>query len=75
MDLPKPLADKYDVQVVPMHVIMDGQDYLDGSLPVEDIYNYYDYFSCWTWWLWDCRLRSLKENGFFVPDLCFSRMF
>ena len=41
-DLPKDLADKYDVQVVPMHVIMDGQDYLDGSLPVKDIYEYYE---------------------------------
>lgn len=41
-DLPKVLAEKYDVQVVPMHVIMDGQDYLDGSLPVEEIYDYYE---------------------------------
>lgn len=41
-DLPKDLADKHSVQVVPMHVIMEGQDYLDGSLPVEDIYDYYE---------------------------------
>lgn len=41
-DLPKDLADKHSVQVVPMHVIMGGHDYLDGSLPVEDIYDYYD---------------------------------
>jgi DegV family protein with EDD domain len=41
-DLPEELADKHNVQVVPMHVIMDGQDYLDGSLPVTDIYDYYD---------------------------------
>ncbi|MCL6572216.1 MAG: DegV family EDD domain-containing protein [Bacillus sp. (in: Bacteria)] len=41
-DLPGELAVKYHVQVVPMHVIMDGHDYLDGSLPVEDIYNYYE---------------------------------
>lgn len=40
-DLPGDLADKHDVQVVPMHVIMDGKDYLDGFLPVEDIYDYY----------------------------------
>jgi fatty acid-binding protein DegV len=40
-DLPKELADKHNVQVVPMHVIMDGQDFLDGSLPVTDIYDYY----------------------------------
>lgn len=40
-DLPGDLAGKHDVQVVPMHVIMDGKDYLDGFLPVEDIYAYY----------------------------------
>ncbi|ALX48533.1 DegV family protein [Lentibacillus amyloliquefaciens] len=41
-DLPKKLADRSAVQIVPMHVIMDGQDYLDGTLPVKDIYDYYD---------------------------------
>ncbi|CAH2714762.1 Fatty acid-binding protein [Neobacillus rhizosphaerae] len=41
-DLPEELAGKHNVQVVPMHVIMDGQDYLDGSLPITDIYNYYE---------------------------------
>ncbi|MFC4559722.1 DegV family protein [Virgibacillus kekensis] len=41
-DLPQDFAEKHEVQVVPMHVIMDGQDYLDGSLPVQDIYDYYD---------------------------------
>ncbi|MEH7177533.1 DegV family protein [Neobacillus vireti] len=41
-DLPVELAEKHNIQVVPMHVIMDGQDYLDGSLPVTDIYDYYE---------------------------------
>ena len=41
-DLPEFLVDKHNVQVVPMHVIMDGKDYLDGHLPVKEIYNYYD---------------------------------
>lgn len=41
-DLPIELAEKHHVQVVPMHVIMDGEDYLDGSLPVTDIYDYYE---------------------------------
>ncbi|WP_163538445.1 DegV family protein [Gracilibacillus sp. YIM 98692] len=41
-DLPRDLVEKHEVQVVPMHIIMDGKDYLDGSLPVEDIYDYYD---------------------------------
>ncbi len=41
-DLPRDLTRKHAIQVVPMHVIMDGQDYFDGTLPVEDIYDYYD---------------------------------
>src|SRR5690625_271504 len=41
-DLPVDLAEKHAVQVVPMHVIMGGQDYLDGSLPVQDIYDHYE---------------------------------
>ncbi|MBM7573014.1 DegV family protein [Aquibacillus albus] len=41
-DLPTDLAEKHDVQVVPMHIVMDGKDYLDGSLPVKDLYDYYD---------------------------------
>lgn len=41
-DLPADLAEKHKVQVVPMHVIMEGQDYLDGSLPVTEIYDYYN---------------------------------
>lgn len=41
-DLPADLAEKHAIQVVPMHVVMDGQDYLDGSLPVRDIFDYYE---------------------------------
>lgn len=41
-DLPEFLANKHHVQVVPMHVIMNNQDYLDGHLPVQEIYDYYD---------------------------------
>jgi DegV family protein with EDD domain len=41
-DIPRDLAEKHGVQVVPMHIIMDGKDYLDGSIPVKDIYDYYD---------------------------------
>lgn len=40
-DLPGDLARKHSIQVVPMHVIMDGTDYLDGFIPVTDIYDYY----------------------------------
>ena len=41
-DLPVELAEKHNIKVVPMHVIMDGKDYFDGSLPVTDIYDYYE---------------------------------
>ncbi|XQY92154.1 DegV family protein [Metabacillus sp. HB246100] len=41
-DLPGEWAGKYNVQVVPMHIIMEGKDYLDGHLPVQDIYDYYE---------------------------------
>ncbi|SKB01371.1 DegV family protein [Sporosarcina newyorkensis] len=41
-DLPESLAKRHNIQVIPMHVIMDGQDYLDGHLPVKEIYEFYD---------------------------------
>ena len=40
-DLPQDLVEKYDIRVVPMHVVMDGKDYLDGTLPVEDVFAYH----------------------------------
>ncbi|MFY0744253.1 DegV family protein [Solibacillus silvestris] len=41
-DLPKDLVEKHQIQVVPMHVIMDGKDYLDGKLSVEEVFQFYD---------------------------------
>lgn len=41
-DLPKDLVEKHQIQVVPMHVIMDGKDYLDGELSVEEVFEFYD---------------------------------
>ena len=40
-DLPIDLVERYQIQVVPMHVIMDGKDYLDGELPVEEVFDYH----------------------------------
>jgi len=40
-DLPKELVEKHQIQVVPMHVIMNGKDYLDGELSVEDVFDYH----------------------------------
>ncbi|MEE1114647.1 MAG: DegV family protein [Eubacterium sp.] len=41
-DLPENLIRKYDFHVIPMHVIMDGQSYDDGTIPVERVYEYYE---------------------------------
>ena len=41
-DLPEFLAKRHPIHVVPMHVIMDGHNYLDGHLPVQDIFDFYD---------------------------------
>lgn len=41
-DLPKDLVEKHQIQVVPMHVIMEGKDYLDGKISVEEVFQFYD---------------------------------
>lgn len=41
-DLPKDLAEKHNIYIAPMHIIMGGIDYLDGELPVQDIFNYHE---------------------------------
>ena len=40
-DLPKDLVEKHQIQVVPMHVVMEGKDYLDGELSVEEVFDYH----------------------------------
>ena len=40
-DLPVHLEEKYQVRVVPMHIVMENVDYPDGSIPVEQIYDYH----------------------------------
>ncbi|HRF51410.1 MAG TPA: DegV family protein, partial [Trichococcus flocculiformis] len=41
-DIPTELAKKHTIRIVPMHVIMDDIDHLDGSFPVTDLYDYYE---------------------------------
>lgn len=41
-DVPAHLAEKYGIYVVPMHVVMEGKDYLDGELSVPDVFAYYE---------------------------------
>lgn len=40
-DLPKELIENHQVQIIPMHVIMDGKDYLESDLSVEEVFDYY----------------------------------
>jgi len=40
-DLPKDLMEKHQIKVVPMHVVMDGKDYLDGEVSVEEVFDYH----------------------------------
>lgn len=40
-DLPLDLVKLYNIEVVPMHVIMGGKSYADGSIEVTDVYDYY----------------------------------
>jgi DegV family protein with EDD domain len=40
-DLPKDLIERYPIQIIPMHVIMDGKDYLESKLSVEEVFDYY----------------------------------
>lgn len=40
-DLPEELIEKYQIQIIPMHVIMGGRDYLESELSVRDIFDYY----------------------------------
>jgi DegV family protein with EDD domain len=41
-DLPKELIETYNIQIIPMHVIMDGKGYLENEITVQDIYDYYE---------------------------------
>lgn len=41
-DLPIDLVKESQINVIPMHVIMDGIDYLDGSIAVTQVYDYYE---------------------------------
>lgn len=41
-DLQKAFIDKYQIQIIPMHVIMDGKDYLESELSVEEVYDYHN---------------------------------
>ncbi len=41
-DLSKEIIDRYNIQVIPMHVIMDDQTYPDGSFEVQKVFDFYE---------------------------------
>lgn len=41
-DLPKELIEKHQIEIIPMHVILDGKAYLESEITVEEIFDYYD---------------------------------
>lgn len=40
-DLPLDLVKLHNIEVAPMHVLMGGKSYADGSISVTDVYDYY----------------------------------
>ena len=41
-DLSEEIIDRYNIQVVPMHVTMENQTYDDGSFDVQRVFDYYE---------------------------------
>lgn len=41
-DLSQEIIDRYNIQIIPMHVIMDEQTYPDGSFEVQKVFDYYE---------------------------------
>lgn len=41
-DLSKEIIERYNIQVIPMHVTMEDQTYSDGSFDVQKVFEYYE---------------------------------
>jgi len=41
-DLPIDLVNLHKINVLPMHIVIDGVDYMDGSIPVSMVYDYHE---------------------------------
>lgn len=41
-DLPQEIIEKYKIQIISMHVIMEGKDYLESEITVADVFDYYN---------------------------------
>ena len=40
-DLPKKYVDRYQIEVLPMHIMVGDKQYLDGQLDIQRIYDYF----------------------------------
>ena len=40
-DLPKEYVDRYQIEVLPMHIMVGDKQYLDGQLDIQHIYDYF----------------------------------
>ena len=40
-DLPKVFVDRYQIEVLPMHIMVGNKEYLDGHLDIQRIYDYF----------------------------------
>jgi len=40
-DLPQVFVDRYEIEVIPMHIMMGDKEYLDGQLDIQNIYDYF----------------------------------
>ncbi len=41
-DLPIDLVNLHKINVLPMHIVIDGVDYMDGAIPVSMVYDYHE---------------------------------
>ena len=41
-DLSKDLLQKYDIKVIPYHITLDNKSFLDGEMPITDLFDYVD---------------------------------
>ncbi|GAB6160723.1 DegV family protein [Howardella ureilytica] len=41
-DVPQHLAEKYDIKIIPMHVVMDGKSYDDGVTDPDVVFEYFE---------------------------------
>ena len=41
-DFSKELIEKYEIKIIPYHIVLDGTDFIDGEKPIEEVFEYTD---------------------------------